>query len=337
MYSQSVRVSSQRNRGWKQPAVKRRQLQRERRRLFQLGICLVLFLTVFIGKGVFPQKIQQVSDQLLEIIGRDTDFRATFSKLGESLAEEKSFLGELGNFCIEVFGPEDKGESSIIMYDTTLREKEQDFLNSAPKQASLEAHYLRGEQVLKNLDTQEEQQDSAEQSGGCQEAEETDAVPAVGTVIMSADYQGMELPQGYTMDQLSLGGLETITPLYGTLRSQYGYRDHPIDGEYKFHNGVDIGAETGESIGAFADGTVEYIGQSDVYGNYFQIDHGNGIKSFYAHCSQLLVSQGQEVKAGECVALVGATGNVTGPHLHFEIKCAGMHVDPAYYIQYKLE
>ena len=60
------------------------------------------------------------------------------------------------------------------------------------------------------------------------------------------------------MDQISLGELQMVTPLLGHLRSTYGYRDHPVDGEYKFHNGVDIGGQEGDAIGAFADGTVDY-------------------------------------------------------------------------------
>ena len=85
---------------------------------------------------------------------------------------------------------------------------------------------------------------------------------------------------------------------------------------------------------AFASGTVEYIGQNDSYGLYLQIDHGNGVKSFYAHCSKLLVQKGQPVKIGETVALVGSTGTATGPHLHLELKYQKMHVNPAYYVDF---
>ena len=85
--------------------------------------------------------------------------------------------------------------------------------------------------------------------------------------------------------------------------------------------------ENGTLHGAFA----FIIGEDPTY---LQIDHGNGVKSFYAHCSKLCVSQGQTVAAGETVALVGSTGVSTGPHLHLEIKCNGVHVDPAYYVTF---
>ena len=136
------------------------------------------------------------------------------------------------------------------------------------------------------------------------------------------------------MDCISLGDLQTVTPVLGHLRSEYGYRDHPVDGEYKFHNGVDIGGQEGDPIGAFAAGTVDYIGENDDHGLYLQLDHGNGIKSFYAHCSKLCVSQGQPVAAGEKVAEVGSTGVATGPHLHLELKWNGLHLNPAYYVEF---
>lgn len=334
MYNQSTRAVSRRSRaGGRMAGQGQKKPGKEQTRLVQLFVCLILFLTVFIGKGVFPQKVQQVSGQLLELIGQNTDFRSAFARLGESLAEQDSVLGEIGDFCIEVFGAGDAQNITTGVQTDSSLEKEQQFLNSAPNQAALATHYLRLEQMPEEWlvpATEQTEPNKAEQ-----QEEKTAAAPAVGTIIVQADYQGPELPEGYIMDQVSFGELETVTPVMGTLWSEYGYRDHPIDGEYKFHNGVDIGADQGREIGAFADGTVEYIGQNDAYGNYLQIDHGQGIKSFYAHCSQLCVRQGDVVTAGQKVAEVGSTGNATGPHLHFELKYNGTHIDPAYYIEYK--
>ena len=77
----------------------------------------------------------------------------------------------------------------------------------------------------------------------------------------------------------------------------------------------------------------DYTGESEESGLYLQIDHGNGVKTFYAHCSQLLVSGGETVQAGETVALVGETGNATGPHLHFALTKDGIYLDPLFYIE----
>lgn len=311
--------------------------QRDRIRLIQLLVCLAVFLTVFIGKGVFPQRIQQVSKQLMGIIRENTDFAQAFSNLGDALTSQDSFLGEIGVFCLEIFGLDQENQAVPTAVQQTISPKaERLFLNSTPSYAATAAHYLRMEEEPKWFDVKSDKIGQVFVKPPETPAEPEPATPAVGTVLLAADYHGPELPQNYTMDQLSLGDLETTTPVMGTLWSPYGYRDHPIDGVYKFHNGVDLGAALGTEIHAFASGTVEYVGQSDAYGNYLQLDHGQGIKSFYAHCKTLCVQQGQRVTLGQTVGEVGATGHVTGPHLHFELKCSGLHIDPAYYIQYRL-
>ncbi len=84
---------------------------------------------------------------------------------------------------------------------------------------------------------------------------------------------------------------------------------------------------------AFADGTVDFIGESEAYGLYIQLDHGNGVKTFYCHCSALYAQKGEEISAGQTIAAVGDTGNATGPHLHLEIKRDGVLLNPVYYIE----
>ena len=76
------------------------------------------------------------------------------------------------------------------------------------------------------------------------------------------------------------------------------------------------------------------MGQDDSYGLYLQLDHGNGIKSFYAHCQSVCVTKGQAVAAGEVIAAVGSSGAATGPHLHLELKWNRLHLNPAYYVQF---
>ena len=99
---------------------------------------------------------------------------------------------------------------------------------------------------------------------------------------------------------------------------------------YIIQNGLMIAF--GTEIKAFADGVVEYIGQSDDFGLYFKITHKNGVSSFYAHCSKLLIQKGDTVTCGQTVALVGETGMATGPHLHLTIEKDKIRLDPAYYV-----
>ena len=122
-------------------------------------------------------------------------------------------------------------------------------------------------------------------------------------------------------------------PLQGIVTSPYGWRDHPIDGEYKFHHGVDIGADKGTPIGSFARGTVLQTGVGTVYGNYVLVDHGEGFTSFYGHMDSISVEQGQQVAVGQEVGRVGSTGQSTGPHLHFQMKKNGKIIDPNDYVK----
>lgn len=96
----------------------------------------------------------------------------------------------------------------------------------------------------------------------------------------------------------------------------------------RIHYGLDMGAPMGSNIYAADDGIVYYAGYCGGYGNLVKIDHGNGMQTYYAHSSKLLVSNGQKVKRGERIALIGSTGNSTGPHLHFEVIINGVRVDP---------
>ena len=114
------------------------------------------------------------------------------------------------------------------------------------------------------------------------------------------------------------------------IASDFGYRTNPYVG---FHYGVDIGMAMGTPICAVKDGTVTTsVHGSGGYGYYIIIDHADGVQTLYAHCSELLVSVGDEVKKGDVIAKVGSTGRSTGPHVHFEVRINGECVDPLPYI-----
>lgn len=150
----------------------------------------------------------------------------------------------------------------------------------------------------------------------------------------SYPYDGPEPPYNATMAYDSLHLTETLSaPVSGGYTSGYGWREHPVDGGDNFHHGVDISSPEGTEIHAFADGVVETAATGESYGNYIQIKHSDTVKTLYAHCSKLLKEVGDEVKMGDVIALVGSTGNVTGPHLHFEVKVNGLWHDPTYYLE----
>ena len=125
---------------------------------------------------------------------------------------------------------------------------------------------------------------------------------------------------------------QMAVPLQGTVTSPFGYRIHPIYGTRLFHNGVDIAADSGTPIVAALKGKVATAEYSDSYGNYVVVDHGKGLSTLYAHCSELQVQEGQTVQKGETVGLVGSTGVSTGPHLHFEVRRGEYRINPQWLV-----
>jgi murein DD-endopeptidase MepM/ murein hydrolase activator NlpD len=121
-------------------------------------------------------------------------------------------------------------------------------------------------------------------------------------------------------------------PVAGPVTSPFGPRGSPVNGAQEFHEGIDIGAAQGTPIRSAAAGTVSFAGQMSGYGNLVIVQHAGGLSTRYAHQSAMLVTAGQPVAAGEVIGAVGATGEATGPHLHFEVRLNDVAVNPAPYL-----
>ncbi|MBP3736821.1 MAG: peptidoglycan DD-metalloendopeptidase family protein [Lachnospiraceae bacterium] len=129
------------------------------------------------------------------------------------------------------------------------------------------------------------------------------------------------------------GGMFTWPcPSTTVITSDYGNRVHPIFGGTRFHSGIDIGGAYGAAIVAAYAGTVVAASYNASMGNYVMIDHGDNLYTIYMHCSSFSVSTGANVNAGDRIASVGATGNATGPHLHFSVRLNGAYVSPWNYL-----
>ena len=134
----------------------------------------------------------------------------------------------------------------------------------------------------------------------------------------------------YSLDGKSLKRAYLAAPLtYSRKTSGLGVRIHPIFQTRMVHRGIDYAAPSGTPIMALGDGTVEFAGQQNGYGNVLVINHGNGHSTKYAHMSKIIAHKGQKVQQGQTVGLVGATGWATGPHLHFEFHVNGVFTDPS--------
>lgn len=138
---------------------------------------------------------------------------------------------------------------------------------------------------------------------------------------------------GNAGDGNTVAGITWLIPCnYTRFSSPFGYRIHPVYGDYRFHYGVDLSAPSGTPIVATRSGTVTTATYSSSAGYYVTIDHQDGFASKYLHMTHYIVGVGDQVTAGQVIGYVGSTGTSTGPHLHFSILYNGSHVNPANYI-----
>ena len=165
---------------------------------------------------------------------------------------------------------------------------------------------------------------------GEKEPQEAAAPAQTAAQIFSGVYGPENLPEEVKLEQQVLG-FAYANPLTGPVTDRFGYRQDPNGGGQQFHYGLDIAADEGAVITAFAAGTVTAVGDSAELGNYVTVQHPGGFVTLYAHCSRINASSGQQVRPGDPIAEVGHTGNATGPHLHFELMKDGVYVNPIYY------
>ena len=119
----------------------------------------------------------------------------------------------------------------------------------------------------------------------------------------------------------------------GFLSSTYGSRADPLTGKSDFHHGIDFAGKPGTPINVVASGVVTYSGARAGYGNTVEVNHGNGTVTRYAHNQKNLVAEGDTVKKGTAIALLGSTGRVSGPHVHFEVLKAGKQINPFEFVK----
>lgn len=124
-------------------------------------------------------------------------------------------------------------------------------------------------------------------------------------------------------------GMKWPVPRRARVSSPFGWREHPVLGRRKKHTGIDLAVPTGTPVVAVADGRVLYTARDGVNGRFLKLDHGHGLTSIYCHNDEVLVRRGDQVGRGDVVAKSGATGRVSGPHLHFQMEIDDVPVDPA--------
>lgn len=154
------------------------------------------------------------------------------------------------------------------------------------------------------------------------------AVEETQVIEESSSLSQMEIDAQYIKANCSI-----IKPLEGEITSRFGMRNPTVPTVPKYHTGIDIARVVGTVIISAIEGDVEVVSSQGDYGNHIKITNGE-VSTLYAHCSKIYVKQGDHIVQGQEIAEVGETGNVTGPHLHFEIRRNNQYVDPDLILQF---
>lgn len=303
----------------KRPA-RQNERQGDQRRLIQLLVSLVLFLLVYIGRGVFPTWFEMWRSAIYD----DVDFSAAFQEFSRAVSDGRPLRESIEALGIRILGGEPESD------EPEPAEKEPPNVIPLSQSPGAGRTWLSTHGIMAGIGAGQTV-DEPPEAANTTTVEPT--MPVLETAVpQEYTEDGVKLPSNVSFAFYELGLPETVDPVTGPVTSTFGYRDSPVNGKNEFHLALDIGAAEGTEIGAFADGVVEYIGESDIFGQYLKITHANGVSSFYAHCSKLLVRKGETVTCGQTVALVGHTGNAIGSHLHLTIEKDKVRLDPAYYV-----
>lgn len=297
---------------------------KEQRILLQMVACGSIFVLLVTVKLLLPGKMVQLNTRLAGMMEQNMDVQAVFSAVGRAVSGEADVSGALYDVYQAVFQPQE-GE---LVETAAVADGEMEMPQALD---SLRA-FRTGDggsdswMDLGRASGAESAAEPAQEKAPAKTTQENEA-----STLAYVLYSDQNLPENVSMEQAILG-FDYCTPVMGTLSSNFGYREHPVEGEERFHYGVDIAADTGTAIGCFADGTVTAVGESSSYGKYLIVAHEGGYATLYAHCSRVVVSSGASVTEGQKIAEVGETGIATGPHLHFELHRESDYLNPIYYV-----
>ena len=267
----------------------------------QILICMVIYVIFYLIKNTSYFFSDDVINKTKEFLKYDINFQNLYNQAVTMLNDNKNSIPFLNNL---LQNSNDNSDTNTTQENAVNSESNQEGTN--------------------NTETQDSENTNAENVGvGGGKEENTQAE----TEVSNENKSQMEIDAEFLKANYNF-----INPVKGTVTSRYGARE-PTDIISANHYGIDIGASMGTEIVASTDGTVEQVSEGGEYGKHIKIRNGEAV-TLYAHCSELLVKEGQEVKQGEKIALVGDTGKATGPHLHFEIRRNNNIINPEYILKF---
>ncbi len=289
--------------------VETKKLSLFKKMFFQLVICAMIYVIFYLiknGNYIFSQ----------DVINKTKEFLSYDINFGQLQNQVSLFLNEN-----KFWGENEEGATSNVNEVTANSVTEENVENTNTAVNSNNEVDASSKQDNKESDDNANKQENTNSVGGIGGAVTNEIIEDNDEEKSDTKKSQSELDIEYIKENYSF-----ILPVTGTVTSRYGAREE-TEVVSANHAGIDIGANTGTPIYAAMDGTVTVSSEEGEYGKHIDIENGE-VLTRYAHCSKLLVKEGQKVKQGDKIAEVGSTGNSTGPHLHFEIRRENRTVNP---------
>ena len=285
---------------------------------FLLSLSILLALTLTGGGSLYTSNnLNQLVNELQTELSRKEEAAALYQKQIARLEQSRQM--QIDSLKKEY---EYKLNNQKVHYDlenTNLQLENVKLMNSAISDLNARSELI--ESVMNNIGIEiiKSSPETPQNSGGpfipLDEAHYDELIKKVDTYLRTIEF----MPLG--------------KPVEGAITSSYGNRIDPLNNQPGFHVGVDIRGKHGTKIRATAAGQVIKAFRNGGYGNYVEIDHGNGYRTVYGHMQSYVVKKGESVKRGQIIGLVGSSGRSLGPHLHYEIRLHRKPVNPTKFMQ----
>ncbi len=277
------------------------------------------------GKNIAFVELKTTPTFKLELVDRNIENNEEL--LRTEIAQQVSI--EYTNYAISIGGTNKTYVSSEEEAQKIIDELKEDYAKKYTKNLGIVQVYSDDYSEISAVSSEEAEKTIATE---LKAAKKADDIKIAKEKAAAAAKKAAQAASKVTKSESVNGVKFTVKPLAGTITSRFGYRVSPGGIGSTNHKGLDIAAGCGTPIYAAASGTVEFAGTKGSFGKLVIINHGNGVKTYYAHCNSLKVSAGQTVEAGTNIATVGKTGTATGYHLHFEVRVNGVSKNPQNYL-----